>query len=192
MSEAHQNSKWFKEKSSSSPEPSEESVHQSNVAQVEYRFGCSEISDTMLGYFAAVVVQSRGHTGGWTTGSPAGLLRLLADTCVLFSNPPNDRTCLLTLDSFTMLTHPIFIPFLFFIFYMESKSVGNHSREVWPVRMSAGWTFGKLHIDFTTMPRPPPPSHRTFWFISELKAEVCKESVLQSRLSILRCQRPAS
>lgn len=41
---------------------------------------------------------------------------------------------------------------------MESKSVGNHSREVWPVRMSAGWTFGKLHIEVTTTPHPPPPS----------------------------------
>lgn len=51
-----------------------------------------------------------------------------------------------------MLTHPIFIPFFFL--NVDSKSVGNHSREVWPVRMSAGWTFGKLQIELTTTPRP--------------------------------------
>lgn len=60
----------------------------------------------------------------------------------------------LSLDSW--LFHHAHSPYIYSHFsYMESKSVGNHSREVWPVRMSAGWTFGKLHIEVTTTPHPP-------------------------------------
>lgn len=46
--------------------------------------------------------------------------------------------------------------FFFFFLIWNQNQLETTAEEVWPVRMSAGWTFGKLHIDFYHNATPPP------------------------------------
>lgn len=96
----------------------------------------------------------------------------------------------LSLDSW--LFHHAHLPYSYFHFLknMESKSVRNHSRAVWPVRMSAGWMLGKLNIAVTTTPQPSPPHGLLIYFRVEsrsLKENCAAEPVIHLEMSACHC-----